>query len=287
MPDRKEAHAHHEAAAVPKGKWWQNKNAKTAGMIIGSLSVAAFIMWLIFFMPYTATDDARIDADVIKAANLGGSAQIIKIYVKEGDKVPAGTLLVELDHTMAQTLLDRAQAHSNYTAIDFKRNKNVGSQQGISQQQVDRTFQEASIAQADVKLAQIALDRTYIKSPVDGVVIQKTADEGNILETNQTAVIIADMGHAWVSANILEKAVHDVKIGQQVYVSVDEGGELNGKVVDVRKASASMFALIPSDNASGNFVKVEQRIPIKIELEQHPGRDLRVGESVQIRIKTR
>jgi membrane fusion protein (multidrug efflux system) len=287
MPDRKEVHAHHEAATVPKAPWWQNKNAKMAGMIIGSLSVVAFIMWLIFFMPYTATDDARIDADVIKAANLGASAQIIKIYVKEGDRVAAGTLLVELDHTMAQTQLERAQAHSNYTAVDFKRNKNVGSQQGISQQQVDRTFQEAAIAQADVKLAQIALDRTYIKSPVDGVVIQKTADEGNILETNQTAVIIADMGHAWVSANILEKAVHDVKIGQRVYVSVDEGGELNGKVADVRKASASMFALIPSDNASGNFVKVEQRIPIKIELEPHTDRELRVGESVQIRIKIR
>jgi membrane fusion protein (multidrug efflux system) len=228
-----------------------------------------------------------VDADVIKAANLGASAQIIKIYVKEGDKVKAGDLVAELDHTMAQTQLEKMQASAAFTAMEFKRTKNVASQQGISQQQVDRTYQAATIAQADVKLAQIALDRTYIKSPVDGVVIQKTAQEGNILETNQTAVIIADMGHAWVSANIQEKSVHDVKIGQQVFVSVDEGGELKGKVADVRKASASMFALIPSDNASGNFVKVEQRIPIKIELDPHPDKDLRVGESVQIRIKIR
>ncbi len=98
---------------------------------------------------------------------------------------------------------------------------------------------------------------------------------------------MADTEHAWVSANILEKAVSDVKIGQKVFITVDEGGKLTGKVMDVRRASTSVFSLIPSDNAAGNFTKVEQRIPVKIELDPHPGVDLRVGQSVEIKIKIR
>jgi len=78
-----------------------------------------------------------------------------------------------------------------------------------------------------------------------------------------------------------------VKTGQKVTISVDEGGSLTGKVTEVRKASASTFSLIPSDNASGNFIKVVQRIPVKIELDPHQGKILRVGQSVEISIKVR
>ena len=143
------------------------------------------------------------------------------------------------------------------------------------------------MAQADLKIAQIAVDRTYIKSPVSGIVVQKSAQEGNILETNQAAFTVADVEHAWVSANIQEKSVNAVKQGQKVFITVDEGGKLTGKVADVRRAAASLFSLIPSDSGAGNFTKVEQRIPVKIELDPHPGEDLRVGQSVEIKIKVR
>jgi len=289
MEQKKEQHTKHghqiQANVETKGPWWQNKSAQTAGKIIGGLFVAAFIAWLIFFMPYVSTDDATVDSDVVKVANQGASSQIVKIYVKEGDKVKKGDLLVELDHSTASAQLERAKAHAFFAATDFKRASAVASQQGMSKQQLDKAQQETTMADADLTLAQIALDRTYIKSPVDGTVIQKTAVDGNMLETNQTAIIIACTETAWVTANVPEKSVGAVKLGQKVYISIDEGGRLTGKVVDIRKAAASVFALIPSDNASGNFIKVEQRIPVKIELDPHPGKDLRIGQSVVIRIK--
>jgi RND family efflux transporter MFP subunit len=282
-------HAAHTGAqeAPPKGPWWENKNAQLAGKILAGMFAACLVMWVIFYMPYTATDDARIDADTVKVANLGASGQIINVYVKEGDKVSTGQVLAELDHTSVQAQLEKANALANFNALDAKRAGAMFSQQGMSRQQLDRAQQVASASQADLKLAQIALERTYIKSPVDGTVIQKSAEIGNILEGNQSAFIVSDTEHAWVSANILEKAVRNVKTGQKVFVKIDEGGTMTGRVADVRKASASVFALIPSDNASGNFTKVEQRIPVKIELDPHPGKELRVGQSVEIRIKIR
>lgn len=272
---------------VAKQPWWKNKRTIITAQIMGALFAASFVFWFIYLMPFVTTDDARIDADTIKIANLGATGQIIKVFVKEGDKVEAGTLLAELDHASAEAQLSRVRAASHFATIDLKRTKAIASQQGLSQQSVDKTIQMNAITQADLKLAEIALDRTYIKSPVSGIVVQKVAQEGNILESNQIAFMIVDIEHASISANILEKSVGVVKNGQTVYVSIDEGGKLKGKVVDVRRAAASVFALIPSDNASGNFVKVEQRIPIKIELEPNQINNLRVGQSVEIKIKVR
>ncbi|MEI7541820.1 MAG: efflux RND transporter periplasmic adaptor subunit [bacterium] len=281
---------HHETIHEPKvakQPWWKNKRTIITAQIMGALFVAIFVFWFIYLMPFVSTDDARIDADTIKIANLGTTGQIIKVFVKEGDKVEAGTILAELDHASAEAQLSRVQAASHFAKIDLKRTKAIASQQGLSQQSVDKTIQMNTITQADLKLAEIALDRTYIKSPVSGIVVQKSAQEGNILESNQTAFMVADIEHASISANILEKSVGVVKNGQVVFIKIDEGGKLKGKVVDVRRAAASVFALIPSDNASGNFVKVEQRIPIKIELEPNHTKNLRVGQSVEIKIKVR
>jgi membrane fusion protein (multidrug efflux system) len=136
-------------------------------------------------------------------------------------------------------------------------------------------------------LAQIALDNTYLKSPTYGIVVQKIAKVGNISETNQTAVTVVDIANAWIAANIEETDVGLVKPGQRVKIAIDEGGTLSGKVIEVRKAAASQFALIPSDNAAGNFIKLVQRIPVRIALDPHPGRVLRVGQSVVIKIRVR
>ena len=101
--------------------------------------------------------------------------------------------------------------------------------------------------------------------------IQKLAEVGNILEQNQTAVVVADEANAWIAANIEETAVGPVTVGQTVKVVVDEGGEFTGKVIEVRKSVASQFALIPSDNGAGNFTKVVQRVPIKVGSRQSDG----------------
>ncbi|MBN2158561.1 MAG: HlyD family secretion protein [Spirochaetes bacterium] len=267
--------------------WWKTRHARMAFIGIGIATVIGIILWFFFFHPYVRTDDARVDADIIRVANRGSSQRIEEVHVQEGDRVTKGKLLAELDRRTAEAQLDRAKARARLTSMDLKRAESLAQQSGMSQQQLDRIRAEAQAASADLRLAEIALENTYLKSPVDGIVVQKLAKVGNILETNQAAITVVDIEHAWVSANIEETEVGLVKPGQKVKISVDEGGTLAGKVIEVRKAAASQFALIPSDNAAGNFIKLVQRIPIKIALDPHPGRILRVGQSVEIRITVR
>jgi RND family efflux transporter MFP subunit len=280
----KKEHAAVPAAPKPQIPWWKTKRTRIVAIIAGGAVAFGFLIWLVFFMPFISTNDARVDASIIRVANAGANGQITGVYVREGDPVTNGMLLAELDHRTAEAQLLRAEARAEFTAAELRRTESLAAQQGTSRQQLDRSRSEADMAESDLRLAQIALDRTYLRSPVNGVVIQKLAVEGNILEVNQAAVTVVDIDHAWVSANISEMRVHSVHKGAKVRIHIDEGGTITGRVSDVRKATASTFALVPSDSASGNYIKVVQRIPVKIELDPHPGKILRVGQSVEIKI---
>jgi membrane fusion protein (multidrug efflux system) len=146
---------------------------------------------------------------------------------------------------------------------------------------------EASVAQAraDLALAQTDLDERSLKSPIDGVVVRRSADPGDVLSPGQAAVVVAEVGKPWIAANIEETAIGDVHAGQPVDIHVDEGGTLHGKVETVGMATGSTFALIPAESAAGNFTKLVQRIPIRVAVD--PGQPLRVGESVTLKIRVR
>lgn len=281
----------HSPIAMPEKnnakRWWQTKAATITFEALAAVAILVFIVWFFMIRPYVRTDDARITADIIRIANRGASGLIVKVYVSEGDPVTMGQIVVELDHRAAEAQYKKAKARAVFASMELKRMEVLAAQNGVSRQQLDKARAEALNAEGDLELAELALEYTTLKSPINGIVIQKIAQVGNILETNQTAVTVVDIDHAWVSANVEETSVADVKPGQKVTVYIDEGGILTGTVAEVRKATASTFALIPSDNAAGNFIKLVQRIPVKIILDPHPGKTLRVGQSVEVKIKVR
>lgn len=157
----------------------------------------------------------------------------------------------------------------------------------LRERQVEEARAAEAQARAELTTAVIALDHTVLKSAMNGVVLRVGVDPGDFVSMGQAAVTVADVDHAWIAANIEETAVGAVRHGQRVEVSVDEGGTLGGHVDVVTQSAASQFALIPADNASGNFTKVVQRIPIRVALDGAYSRPLRVGQSVELRIRVR
>ena len=154
--------------------------------------------------------------------------------------------------------------------------------------QVEETRAQAAQARAELELAEIALSRRTLESSVGGVVVRVSVDPGDTLSAGQGAVAVVDIAHAWIDANIEETETRPLRPGQPVRITVDEGGELTGHVDVVTQSAASQFALIPADNATGNFTKVVQRIPTRIALDD-PSRAsaLRIGQSVEVRIRVR
>jgi membrane fusion protein (multidrug efflux system) len=274
--------AHPETATQP---WWKSKLAKNTGWAFLAVLILGGVVWFFAFRPYVSTDDARVAEDLVRIAPDGVSGTVLAMNVAEGDRVVRGQVLAELDHTTYQSQLLKAQAHTALAQADSARAERLYKQGGMSARDYQAAQANAQSAQADLQLAQNALDHTYLKSPVDGMVIEKIGVVGNLLESGQVALVVADVDHAWVAANIQETGVGGVKPGQPVRIHVDEGGDLTGRVLEITTATASQFALLPAENASGNFIKLVQRIPVKVVLDPHPGRVLKAGQSVEIKIK--
>jgi multidrug resistance efflux pump len=118
------------------------------------------------------------------------------------------------------------------------------------------------------------------------------ARSGDVVRAGQTVLSLIDLSNIWITANIEETKLPTIRVGDHVDITVDAYPKLKleGSVVVVGAAAASQFALIPANNASGNFTKVTQRIPLKISLKKPENTQdlyLRPGMSVKVKIRTR
>jgi membrane fusion protein (multidrug efflux system) len=265
--------------------WYRTR--KTRNVVLGLIGVTlmGLVIWWIFLRPFVSTDDARIAMTLVRVAPSGVSGRIEKVNVVEGSRVKKGDVMVEIDHRIPEANLDKAKAKADLATRDYNRMQRLTSEGSATPQALDQARAASATADLERRQAEVALENTSLKAPFDGIVIQKLAEVGNLLEPSQTAVVVADDGHAWVAANIEETAVGEVKLGQPVKIVIDEGGKLEGKVVEIRSSVASQFALIPSDMGAGNYTKVVQRVPIKVEITDAGNRVLRAGQSVEIKVR--
>lgn len=146
------------------------------------------------------------------------------------------------------------------------------------------------LAQAAVELAQLNLSYTVIVATCDGVTGKKDIHEGQLVQPGQTMVDIVDGSDLWVIANYRETQLPNIKEGYQVTLTADAvpGVTYTGVVESISDATGAAFSLIPQDNATGNFVKVEQRVPVRISLKENSAdklKLLRAGFNVECKVK--
>lgn len=143
-------------------------------------------------------------------------------------------------------------------------------------------------AEAQLALARIRLQETRIFSPIDGVVSQAIADPGEHVQPGQPIAIINDPQDVWIEANIEETEIREVRVGQPVEISVDAypRQKFQGKVWKIGAAARSEFAIIPAGSASAHFIKVTQRLPVKIATDNHLGL-LKPGMMVVVGIRVK
>lgn len=144
---------------------------------------------------------------------------------------------------------------------------------------------------AAVTQAELNLQYATVKAPIRGIVSRKTVQIGQIVQPGQPMMTIIPLDDVWITANFKETQIDEMRAGQTVDVEVDAygGRALKARVDSVAAATGSRFSLLPPDNATGNFVKVVQRVPVKIVLDQgqDPERLLRPGMSVVPTVHTK
>lgn len=269
---------------------------------IGFVIVLLIYGLMRYFDHHPNTDDAYVQAGTINmAAQVTGP--VANIFVKDHQPVQKGQLLFTIDSLPFEIAVNKADANMiakqaalvlaqqnaarilHLVQID-QASKAAGDQ---AQSQLDSAKADLMASQAQLAQAKLDLEHTHIIAPNTGIVTQFVLRPGNNVVADTTLFMIVIEHDFWIDANFKETQVARIKPGQPVKVILDmfPHHTFHGVVDAVSSASGSVFSIMPPENASGNWVKVTQRFPVKILIEdQNPAFPLRAGSTATVTIDT-
>lgn len=188
----------------------------------------------------------------------------------------------------AKTEYDAAQARL-HSLLEQKESTQLSTKEAKSRLAVNEANIKRAAAMLD--MAKLNLQYTVITAPYDGVVGRRNIQEGQLIQPGQALVPIVRSSQVWVVANYKETQIGKLRVGQPVQVRVDaiEDEVFQGKITAISEATGSRFSAVPTDNSTGNFVKIQQRIPVRIEFTSHNSSEdlnrLRAGMNVEVEAK--
>jgi membrane fusion protein (multidrug efflux system) len=196
---------------------------------------------------------------------------------------------VRKDAGIRKSAVDAAQ--SRVTQAQAQVENSLANRKQVDVRKADAGTAGAGVAaaRANLEAAELQLSYTTIVAPTDGVVTHKSVEPGQILQSGQGLMVVIPLQDLWVTANFKETQLANVRPGQRAEISVDMygGRKVRGRVDSISGATGSRLSLLPAENATGNFVKVVQRIPVKILVDRTEGLVLRPGMNVDATIFTR
>jgi membrane fusion protein (multidrug efflux system) len=224
--------------------------------------------------------EADADAAAATATNAGANFERAKNLIKQNTISPQ-----EFDQF--KTAADKAEADFNSakqkTASDESKIAEAKAQLEAAKAEADTVFAQVNESKTAVDQAKLNLSYAKIFAPCDGRVTRKQVEIGDYLQTGQTILSIVPT-NVWIVANFKESQLKSMKPGQHVAVSIDAlgGKKFSAHVDSIQAGSGAAFSLLPPENATGNFVKVVQRVPVKILFDDQLPSDKTIGPGLSV-----
>ncbi|RTY38176.1 HlyD family secretion protein [Chlorobium phaeovibrioides] len=231
-------------------------------------------------------------------------------FVVRRDAAVAALESAKASAEAARAAITAAKANERKLQADLRRSRNLQEQDVISKAELDAVTAGATgssaehagasgqyraalalvkVREAELQNARLQLSYTTITAPADGHVARKNVQPGQFVQPGQWLIGLVGSSELWVVANFKETQLTNIRPGQKVDIKVDAfpGKSFEGRVESISSGTGSKFSLLPPDNASGNFVKVAQRVPVKIVFTETPEQPLAAGMSVvaDVRVK--
>jgi membrane fusion protein, multidrug efflux system len=235
-----------------------------------------------------ATDDVMrykmlVDKDEIPAQTYTTSVDTADAAKATVDARRASVNEAQQNITVAQAAVDQANARIAQADASIEAALTAPQQVAVSEARAKAALAQVDEKRAILHQAQLNLSYCAIVAPFSGIIGKKTVEVGNNISPGQQLMALVPLDDIWVTANFKETQLRQMKPGQRVTFHVDAyGREYRGKLEGVGGASGSRFSLLPPENATGNYVKVVQRIPVRIDIDpgQNDDHRLRPGMSV-------
>lgn len=257
----------------------------------------------------TGSTAAQIDQAKADVAAAESRKQLTKLDRERAERLrPTGAITQsEIDmRVAADTQADASLAQAQARVVSAQANRSNSSGTEVSargrllaaetvDEQVEAARAQVALTEARVAQSQAALDRatleleyTKLRSETAGTITKRAVEPGQLVSPDRALMAIVDLSDTWVVANLKETQLAEIRPGQPAEIEIDSyAGSLSGHVDSIAAGTGSRFSLLPPENASGNFIKVTQRIAVKIKLDDRRGRLLRPGMSAEVTIHTR
>jgi membrane fusion protein, multidrug efflux system len=266
-----------------------------AGVVLLVLVVGGGLYWW-RASGRVSTDDAFIEGRIVRiSAQVAG--EVAKLAVTDNQVVKEGDLLVQLDDRQFRAQAEQAQAEARSAevaaqnaAVDARRAEELFARKLVARQALDTAQATARMRAAEAEAARkrsaeaaLRLGYTRIVAPETGRVTRRTVEQGAYVQVGQSLMAIVP-NDFWVVANFKETQLAKVRPGQPVDIKVDAypGQTLKGRVDSIQAGTGARFSLLPPENATGNFVKVVQRVPVKIVFDDLPADASRLGPGMSV-----
>lgn len=200
------------------------------------------------------------------------------------------------DHAITKAQFDAAKAEKDAAEASLRAAETqvpaIQEKVSTNRQQVHATASNIGLRQADIDYAKLQITYTVITAPVDGIVSKKIIQPGQLVQAGQSLFSIVNEQGLYLTANFKETQMENLRIGEEVHIIVDAfpDHDLKGTVESFSGATGAKFSLLPPDNATGNFVKVVQRVPVRIKLDKSDTvffNRLRPGLSAKVVVNTK
>jgi membrane fusion protein (multidrug efflux system) len=245
----------------PKFKWTP---LKIIGLVLIVLILAVIATYYIIYASnHESTDDA-FTAGFVHEISSRVTGNVVELNIVDNQHVVQGQVLVRLDPRDYAVQVAKAQANYDRAKADFDRVDALKDDVAISKQDYDQTKTNMEVAKANLDDANNQLSYCTIVAPTDGYIGNRTVNLGDRVTVG--GALMAVVQDVWVVANYKETQLGKMKKNQQVKIVVDAvpGHTFTGHVDSFSPGTGATFALLPPDNATGNFTKIVQRIPVKI-----------------------
>jgi len=275
----------------------------------GSLIVAVILFivgglaYYLYGQVYLSTDDAYLNANVVQIAPRV-TGQVLQLQVVNNQFVRKGDLLFTINPEPFQIAIAQAEAQLAMSRADMTdaqitatrvltmvKKKFQAAQEGdTALAHLNKAKAAVDLAQANLDQARLNLSYTQIVAPTSGWVANVTLGRGTIVTANQPLFALISDTEFWADTNFKETNLEKIKPGQTATIKVDMYPKhpFKGVVESISGGSGTAFALLPPENATGNWVKVAQRVPVRVHiLNTDPRYPLRIGTSSTVTIKVR
>lgn len=232
---------------------------------------------------------ARKDLSRVKELVAQGSVSQAEFDARQAtaDQAEAG-----LEQARARYESTRALISGNYGGVEQAQGRLVAAlsapqQVQAAQAQVQLSQARVEQARAAERVAELNLGYGVVRAPVSGVVSRKNVEVGSLVSPERPVLALVPLEDVWVVANFKEDQLGAMRPGQRSQIEFDtySGRTLTGQIESIAAGTGARFALLPPDNATGNYVKVVQRVPVRIKLDQHQGLTLRPGMSAEVTVR--